>query len=102
MVNDTTKAAYKYYYGQPWKGEENSGGGQSTPTFSDYSEAVAYMRQNGVPNGNASGAMTKSEWARRKSSYQQYGQGGTEVTSYDSYSDYLTAYVQYCIETYGG
>lgn len=82
--------------------KENDGGGQSTPTFSDYSEAVAYMRQNGVPNGNASGAMTKSEWARRKASYQQYGQGGTEVTSYDSYSDYLTAYVQYCIETYGG
>lgn len=102
VVNDTTKAAYKYYYGQPWEGEENSGGGQSTPTFSDYSEAVAYMRKNGVPNGNASGAMTQSEWARRKSSYQQYGQGGTEVTSYDSYSDYLTAYVQYCIETYGG
>lgn len=82
--------------------KENGGGGQSAPTFSDYSEAVAYMRQNGVPNGNASGAMTKSEWARRKASYQQYGQGGTEVTSYDSYSDYLTAYVQYCIETYGG
>lgn len=82
--------------------KENGGDGQSTPTFSDYSEAVAYMRQNGVPNGNASGAMTKSEWARRKASYQQYGQGGTEVTSYDSYSDYLTAYVQYCIETYGG
>lgn len=102
VVNDTTKAAYEYYYGQAWEGEENSGGGQSEPTFSDYSEAVAYMRQNGVPNGNASGAMTKSEWARRKASYQQYGKGGTEVTSYDSYSDYLTAYVQYCIETYGG
>lgn len=103
VVNDTTKAAYKYYYGQPWEGEENSGEAVIiTPTFRDYSEAVAYMRKNGVPNGNASGAMTQSEWARRKSSYQQYGQGGTEVTSYDSYSDYLTAYVQYCIETYGG
>lgn len=59
------------------------------------------MKQNGVHGGNASGAMTKSEWARRKSSYQQYGQGGTEVTSYDSYAEYLTAYVQYCVETYG-
>lgn len=74
----------------------------SVPTFNDYSEAVAYMRQNGVPNGNASGAMTKSEWTRRKASYQQYGQGGTEVTEYDSYSAYLTAYVQYCLSTYGG
>jgi hypothetical protein len=113
MGSDTK--AYEYLLGlgysnakteQLWSlyeaARDDGGSGSSTPSFSDYSEAVAYMKQNGVPSGNASGAMTKSEWARRKASYQQYGQGGTEVTSYDSYSEYLTAYVQYCIETYGG
>lgn len=106
--------AYEYLIGlglsnakteQLWSMYEASsegGGGESVPSFNDYSEAVAYMKQSGVPSGNASGAMTKSEWARRKASHQQYGQGGTEVTAYGSYSEYLTAYVQYCIETYGG
>ena len=100
IVNDTTRAAYEYYYGQPYDDGGTEGGG-SVPSFSNYSEAVAYMKENGVPNGNASGAMTQSEWARHKNSYQQSGQGGTEVTEYDSYADYLTAYVQYCIESYG-
>jgi hypothetical protein len=113
MGSDTK--AYEYLLGlgytnakteQLWSlyesARDDGGSGSSTPSFSDYSEAVAYMKQNGVPSGNASGAMTKSEWARRKASYQKYGQGCTEVTSYDSYSEYLTAYVQYCIETYGG
>lgn len=112
MGSDTK--AYEYLLGldmsnakteQLWSmyetARDGSGSSGSAPSFSDYSEAVAYMEQNGVPGGNASGAMTKSEWARRKSSYQQYGQGGTEVTSYDSYAEYLTAYVQYCVETYG-
>ncbi len=112
MGSDTK--AYEYLLGldmsnakteQLWSmyetARDGSGSSGSTPSFGDYSQAVAYMEQNGVPGGNASGAMTKSEWARRKSSYQQYGQGGTEVTSYDSYAEYLTAYVQYCVETYG-
>ena len=111
MGSDTK--AYEYLLGkgysnakteQLWslyEAARDGGSSGSTPSFGDYSQAVAYMEQNGVPGGNASGAMTKSEWARRKSSYQQYGQGGTEVTSYDSYAEYLTAYVQYCIETYG-
>ena len=97
---NTTQAGKLAGYFSKWL--ESNGGGQSTPTFSDYSEAVAYMRQNGVPNGNASGAMTKSEWTRRKASYQQYGQGGAEVTLFDSYQEYLTYYVQDAIEQYGG
>lgn len=72
----------------------------TTPSFDDYSTAVSYMTSNGVPSANASGAMTKSEWTKRKNSYNQYGTGGAEVTNYDSYSDYLTAYVEYCLEQY--
>ena len=111
---DSDTKAYEYLLGlghsnakteQLWTlyeaAKEGGAGGGDIPSFNDYSEAVAYMKQNGVPNGNASSAMTRSEWSRRKASYQTYGQGGTEVTEYDSYSDYLTAYVQYCIETYG-
>lgn len=100
---NTTQAGKLAGYYSEWM-EANSGddGVNTSPSFSDYSEAVAYMKQNGVPGGNASSAMTKPEWTRRKASYQQYGQGGTEVTEYDSYADYLTAYVQYCIESYGG
>lgn len=76
--------------------------GSEMPTFNDYSEAVSYMRQKGVPNSNASSAMTRSEWSRRKASYQTYGTGGTEVTEFDSYSEYLSWYVQYCVESFGG
>lgn len=72
----------------------------TTTTFSDYSTAVAYMKEKGVPSARAAGAMTRTEWARRKSSYKTYGTGGTEVTAYNSYSEYLTAFVQYCIDTY--
>lgn len=100
--NTTQAGKLAGYYSEWMEANSGSGSGSSSPSFSDYSEAVAYMKQNGVPGSNASSAMTKSEWARRKASYQQYGQGGTEVTEYDSYADYLTAYVQYCIESYGG
>ena len=70
-------------------------------TFTDYSTAVAYMKKNGVPNAQAAGAMTASEWSRRRSSYLAYGQGGTEAMEFDNYPDYLTYYVDYCIEQYG-
>lgn len=82
--------------------EQIGEGEQQNISFSDRSKALSYMRENGVPDSNASSAMTKSEWERRKASYQMHGQGGTAVKDYNSYSDYLTAYVQYCIETFGG
>lgn len=82
-------------------GNPDGGGMNRVPTFDDYEEAVAYMKRQGVPGTNASSAMTKSEWTRRKASLKQYGTGGTEVRDYDTYSEYLTAYTQYCIETYG-
>ena len=100
--NTTQAGKLAGYYADWMKSNSGGSGGNSSPSFNNYSEAVAYMKQNGVPGSNASAAMTKSEWSRRKASYQTYGQGGTEVTDYDSYADYLTAYVQYFIESYGG
>jgi hypothetical protein len=70
-------------------------------TGSTYKEAVSYMKSKGVPSSNASGAMTESEWSRRKTSYAMYGTGGTEVKNYSSYDAYLKDYVKYCVETYG-
>jgi len=67
----------------------------STPRFDNYEEAVAYMKRNGISGAAASSAMTESEWTRRKQSLAQYGTGGTEVRSFDTYADYLSAYVQY-------
>jgi hypothetical protein len=46
--------------------------------------------------------MTRSEWTRRKSSYQTTGTGGAEVKNYSSYKEYLADYVAYAIEKYGG
>ena len=71
----------------------------STGGFSgtSYSEAVAYMKSHGVPNSNAAFILTKSEWARAKSSgSDRYG-----ASDYDSYADYLADAVAYNIEVYG-
>lgn len=68
------------------------------PTFSTYSDAAAYIKSNG---GNVLGLMTKSEWARRKSSYNTTGQGSAEVKNYSSYNDYLNAYVTYTLSEDG-
>lgn len=89
---DSADAAYKALIG-------GSGGGVNF-SGTTYSEAVAFMKSKGVPNSNASGIMTKSEWSRRKSSYKSSGTGGTEVKNYDSYEEYLADFVEYAIETY--
>lgn len=68
---------------------------------SSYSEACNYVLEKGVPEVNAAGIMTQSEWSRRRSSYQSSGQGSAEVTQYSSYKEYLAAITKYLIETYG-
>ena len=67
-------------------------------TGKTYSEAVAYMKSNGVNGAKASGVMTQDEWNRRKYSYQTTGQGNEAVKSFKTYSEYLTAYVNYAIQ----
>lgn len=64
-------------------------------TGSSYAEAVAYMKANGVPNAEASNAMTQNEWNRRKDAYNRSGVGGAEVKNYNSYKEYLADYVAY-------
>lgn len=86
-----TEAAYNAIYG--------NNNPDDTPTYgftgSTYSEAVAYMKQNGVPSVDASAVMTENEWRRRKASYNNYGTGGAEVKNYNSYKEYLADYVEY-------
>lgn len=74
---------------------KNAGGGFTGKT---YDSAVSYLKSKGA---SASGLMTAHEWSSRRSSYQAFGQGGTEVKNYSSYSEYLKDYVEYAIETKG-
>lgn len=70
-------------------------------TGKTYQSAVEFMKSKGVPNGNASGVMTSSEWSTRKASYQRTGQGNEAVKNYNSYQEYLADFVEYAVETYG-
>ena len=63
-------------------------------SFSTYEEAVAYMKEHGASDG-VGGLMTRSEWSRRKASLKTSGIGSTEVKNYDTYSGYITDYVEY-------
>ena len=63
--------------------DEGEGGGGGF-TGSTYSEAVAYMKANGVDGGNASGIMTRSEFAR----WSKKGE-------FENYQDYLNWVVEY-------
>lgn len=68
-------------------------------TGSTYSEAVAYMKANGI--SDAANIMTREEWSRRKASYQATGQGSSEVIYNGSYKEYLQSYVQYKLNPNG-
>lgn len=59
-----------------------------------YEAAYDFLRKNNVSDFNL---MTKSEWARRKSSYNQTGIGGYQVSAHDSYKDYLEKAVEYAL-----
>lgn len=93
----SAKEAWQAYQNGELKGS-NPGSGFTGKT---YEEAVDFMESKGVPSGTATRIMTASEWNRRKSSYQLYGQGGSEVVNYDSYADYLADFVEYALETSG-
>lgn len=66
----------------------------SDPSFSTYSEAVAYMKAKGVSNGAASGILTSAEWNRKKSS----GSKSSDVNDFSTYKDYLNDVVEYKIK----
>ena len=66
-------------------------------TGTTYSEAVAYMKSNGVSAAQASGILTQSEWKRAKDANSpRYG-----ANEYDSYEEYLKDAVAYNIEEHG-
>jgi hypothetical protein len=66
-------------------GQEDTGGNGSGFTGSTYSEAAAYLKNNGQ---SASGLMTQSEWQRHKNNNNSAG-GEHEASSY---KEYLAAY----------
>ena len=74
-----------------------NGGGGDGFTGNTYSEAVAYMKNNGVPSANAAGILTQSEWQRAKNSNSpRYG-----ANEFNSYSEYLEYAVDVNIDAYG-
>lgn len=72
-----------------------SSGGNNIASVTDYDSAMSYMKSAGVAAGVRTGMMTRNEWSRRKAAYQNYEQGSTEVTNYDSYEEYIQDYVTY-------
>jgi len=67
-------------------------GSISVPSFKTYEEASSFMKKNGLATGDG-GLMTKNEWARRKKSG-----GKSAELAYSSYSEYLTAFVEWRAE----
>jgi hypothetical protein len=85
----STTTAYKQAQSEKFatkKANKNTGF-----TGSTYKEASAYLKSKGVSNG----AMTESEWSRRKNSYSMTGQGAEEVKRFSTYKAYIQAYVRY-------
>lgn len=58
-----------------------------------YSEAIDYLRANGLQND----LLTRNEWLRRKASYNQTGIGDYDVSGNATYSDYLRTKTEYLI-----
>lgn len=67
----------------------------SAGRFTTYDSAISYLKQQGVDPGTP---YTSSEWSTRKSSYKKTGKGDPVFAAYDTYADYISAYVQYCLE----
>lgn len=70
--------------------EEDTGSGTGF-TGTTYSEAVAYMKSQGVDGASASGILTQSEFARKKAS----GSSSADVTQNKNYKEYLNTIVEY-------
>lgn len=99
--SEATKNLYKMY--QQAKKEQQE---QQSPTaqnqnktdytssaIADYDSAIDYMKAQGVSSGIRTGLMTREEWARRRASFKQSGNGSAEVKNYNSYADYVQGFV---------
>lgn len=90
----TTQAAYEAGY-RPDASNINDNGFTGTT----YKEAVAYLEDIGAPgSGNV---MRPEMWHGMQAGHQLYGSGGFEVTEFDSYEEYLAAYVAYQLALMG-
>lgn len=69
--------------------------GDNNSQVSTYKGAVIKMESKGVDSAVAAGAMTETEWKRRRASYLASGTGGAEVKNYSSYKAYINDYVSY-------
>ena len=73
-------------------GYQPTGGPEPTDfTGNSYSEAVAYMKSQGVDPAKAAGIMTASEWSRGKNS----GSANNTAKQFTSYTEYL----QYTVDS---
>jgi hypothetical protein len=79
-------------YDNTLKVNKDQNGATDVPSFKTYEEASAYMKKNGLATGDG-GLMTRNEWARRKNSG-----GKSAELAYSSYSEYLTAFVEWRAE----
>ena len=65
-------------------------------------EAQAYVQSQGLPADSLADLMSDAEWRRQKALHSRHGGGGVEVTDFDTYAEYLAAFVAYATEMYSG
>ena len=65
-------------------------------------EAQAYVQSKGLPADSLADLMSDAEWRRQKALHSRHGGGGVEVTDFDTYAEYLAAFVAYALDTYNG
>ena len=97
----SAEAAYEKYVKKGYQGNINDNAGGTIAgngfTGTTYSEAVAYLKKNGVSGDRASNILTAGEWKRLKSANSsRYG-----ANEFDSYEEYLEYAVDANIEAYG-
>lgn len=88
---------------QTWEEENEDEGDLGGPKvddaprkFSSYDSAIHFLKQQGVDPGEP---YTSGGWSSRRSAYKRTGKGDPILGEYETYADYITAYVQYCLET---
>lgn len=88
---------------QTWEEENEDEGDLGGPKvddaprkFSSYDSAIHFLKQQGVDPGKP---YTSGGWSSRRSAYKRTGKGDPILGEYETYADYITAYVQYCLET---
>lgn len=67
-----------------------------------YENAVEELREMGVDANEISSVMSRERWELQKMAHKNSGVGTTAVSQFDSYDDYLDAFVEYAREKYAG